>query len=200
MTTIVRGLLDYARRRPVERKVTNLLELAGDTLQTLTPVAKKTSIMVEFEPSGPLLAHVDPLHVQQALTNLMMNAIQAVEPGGHVRLTACLQQATRRAKNTGNPAFSPRSPSRTTGRASGRRPGKRVRPVLHDQGSGRGHGPGSVGRRRADPRERRVDQGGERDGQRRLLLHFSAASAGDAGWKVMPKCCSPKTTPSSGAF
>ena len=76
MTSIVRGLLDYARRRPALRAVTDLTEVADQTLQVLRPIARKRSITLELEAEGPLFAQVDTLHIQQALTNLVMNALQ----------------------------------------------------------------------------------------------------------------------------
>ena len=94
MTSIVRGLLDYARRRPALRAVTDLTEVADQTLQVLRPIARKRSITLELEAEGPLFAQVDTLHIQQALTNLVMNALQAVNSGGHVRITAGLRPAT----------------------------------------------------------------------------------------------------------
>lgn len=94
MTTIIRGLLDFARRRPPQRALTDLLEVAGETVRVLGPIARKKAVTLALEAEGPLRADVDRLHIQQALTNLVMNAMQAVSAGGHVTVTAGRQQAT----------------------------------------------------------------------------------------------------------
>lgn len=94
MTAIIRGLLDFARRRPPQRALTDLLEVAGETVRVLGPIARKKAVTLKLEAEGPLRADVDRLHIQQALTNLVMNAMQAVSAGGHVTVTAGLQQAT----------------------------------------------------------------------------------------------------------
>ena len=78
MTGTIRGLLDFARQRPPQRTRADLGGIARETVDLLGPLAKKRQIALTIDvPEGPSLANVDPGQVQQALTNLVMNAIQA---------------------------------------------------------------------------------------------------------------------------
>ena len=84
MTLIIRGLLDFARRQPVRRTATELETVARDVQRMLGPLAKKKAVVLDVEVGAPNTVDVDPVQVQQALTNLVMNAIQAVGEGGSV--------------------------------------------------------------------------------------------------------------------
>lgn len=95
MTRIVRQLLDFARRRPGEKHSTELGALARQTASLLQPLAAKGGVSLACEePAGPVHATVDAAQIQQALTNLVVNAIQAsgrersVRIGVAVRATA----------------------------------------------------------------------------------------------------------------
>jgi signal transduction histidine kinase len=85
MASIVRQLLDFARRRPARRESADLVQLARETASLLRPLAAKRRIALR-DPgrSDPLRAEVDAPRVQQALTNLLLNAIQACREGGTV--------------------------------------------------------------------------------------------------------------------
>jgi signal transduction histidine kinase len=85
MTRIVRQLLDFARRRSPEKRSTEVVQLARQTSSLLEPLAARRGVELRCEPQpAPLVALVDPSQVQQALTNLVVNAIQATQRGGHV--------------------------------------------------------------------------------------------------------------------
>jgi signal transduction histidine kinase len=101
MTQIIRGLLDFARRRPARRSVTNLQDVARETLTMLGPIAKKKSVALEIESGGPLTVQVDMVQTQQALTNLVMNAIQSVGERGHVTIAVSLQRVSPPADHGG---------------------------------------------------------------------------------------------------
>jgi two-component system NtrC family sensor kinase len=78
MTRIVRQLLDFARRRGSEKRSTDLGALARQTAALLEPLAGKRGVSLRCEePTGPVSAAVDAPQIQQALTNLVVNAIQA---------------------------------------------------------------------------------------------------------------------------
>jgi signal transduction histidine kinase len=49
-------------------------------------MARKKGVALEIELPGPTLVNVDGIQIQQALTNLVMNAVQAAREGGHVRI------------------------------------------------------------------------------------------------------------------
>jgi signal transduction histidine kinase len=88
MTKIIRGLLDFARRRPAERQPVELGELAAETVRVLEPMAHKRSVELALEVKGSAPVEVDRMQLQQALTNLVVNAMQAVPEGGHVTVRA----------------------------------------------------------------------------------------------------------------
>jgi signal transduction histidine kinase len=85
MTKIIRQLLDYARRRPPQKEEQDLSRLAADVLPLLSTLASKKSIELKFRSevaSAPVTA--DATQVQQAVTNLIVNAIQASTEGSVV--------------------------------------------------------------------------------------------------------------------
>ncbi|HBZ71887.1 MAG TPA: hypothetical protein DEP35_20045, partial [Deltaproteobacteria bacterium] len=78
MVRTLRQLLDFARRRSTERSRTDLVKLARETVALLEPLAAKRGVAVAVK-SGVLAleAEVGAGQIQQVLTNLVMNAIQA---------------------------------------------------------------------------------------------------------------------------
>ncbi|MDQ3032226.1 MAG: HAMP domain-containing histidine kinase [Myxococcota bacterium] len=87
MTGIIRGLLDYARRDPPDRFQTDLVRAVRESVQWLQPMARKRSITIELDAAQPELeAWIDPRQIQQAVTNLLVNATHASPEGGIVSL------------------------------------------------------------------------------------------------------------------
>jgi signal transduction histidine kinase len=85
ITRIIRQLLDFARPRPVEKVRTDLHALAAQTVSLLRPMAEKQRVQLALlEPETPALVVADPGQVQQVITNLVVNSIQASENGGMV--------------------------------------------------------------------------------------------------------------------
>jgi signal transduction histidine kinase len=108
MTKIIRQLLDYARRRPPEKKREDLTRLAADTLSLVATLASKRRVELAFDhPGAPPAAApvtVDPAQVQQALTNLVVNAIQASADGGRVDVTLQVARARRPGARGADPS------------------------------------------------------------------------------------------------
>lgn len=94
MTQIIRGLLDFARRRPPQASVADLRDIARDTLRIIEPLTKKKGVALNLEVAGPVSVRADVVQIQQALTNLVMNAIQAVGEQGRVTILVRTQPAT----------------------------------------------------------------------------------------------------------
>ncbi len=94
ITRIIRQLLEFARLRAPEICPQDMRWLAENTLNMMAPLARRqrVSFLVEGEP-GPIHALVDMVQLQQVLTNLALNGIQAMEAGG--RLTVSVTRATR---------------------------------------------------------------------------------------------------------
>ncbi|HEY1696092.1 MAG TPA: ATP-binding protein [Polyangiaceae bacterium] len=96
MTKIIRQLLQFARRGAVDKARRDLRELARDTLELLRPLADKRTVALELaSEAADASVNVDAGQMQQVLTNLTMNAIQAMPRGGTVEVR--LRRETARA-------------------------------------------------------------------------------------------------------
>jgi two-component system NtrC family sensor kinase len=87
MTKIIRQLLQFVRRTGPQKARHDLRHLAADTLELLRPLADKKSVLLEIAPSAAdTTILVDSGQLQQVVTNLVVNAIQAMPSGGTVTL------------------------------------------------------------------------------------------------------------------
>jgi signal transduction histidine kinase len=91
---IIRQLLDFARRSSPQRRQTDLVQLSRQTVELLTPIAKKNGaqLLIGSVPDACSL-EVDPGQIQQVITNLLVNAFQATGADGRVELTIDRQAA-----------------------------------------------------------------------------------------------------------
>jgi signal transduction histidine kinase len=96
MTQIIRQLLDFARRREPKRQSHDVAEIVRHTLAVLAPLADKKGVTTALTVAEgqSTVVHVDAGQIQQVLTNLVVNGIQAMASGG--RLTVELR--TERAQ------------------------------------------------------------------------------------------------------
>jgi signal transduction histidine kinase len=60
--------------------------LLADLAAFITPECSKKGVSLTLELRGPDMARVDGFQLKQAALNLVLNALQATEPGGHVVL------------------------------------------------------------------------------------------------------------------
>ncbi|TKD10350.1 sensor histidine kinase [Polyangium fumosum] len=82
---IVRQLLDFARRRGAEKSRLDLRAITRRTVSLLKPLADKRTVSIEIETGeAPIEADADAEQIQQALTNLVVNGIQAMKAGGRL--------------------------------------------------------------------------------------------------------------------
>jgi len=87
MTQIVRGILDYARRKPPRRIWIPAADLVRQVCDLLRGLAEQQQVRLLLEPPDvEVKLFVDPGQLQQAVINLVMNAIQASRAGSQVRL------------------------------------------------------------------------------------------------------------------
>lgn len=94
MTGIIRQLLDFSRRRGPELRATDLQEVTVRTLEMLGPLADKRQIELSLSSDGTAIpVEADPGQLQQALANLIVNAIQASPAGGTVGVRIARQRA-----------------------------------------------------------------------------------------------------------
>jgi two-component system NtrC family sensor kinase len=88
MTRIIRGLLDFARRTPTTKANADLEALARRVLDLLGPLAAKREITLALDPDSEALdAEVDAGQVEQALANIVLNAIHATQGPGEVTVS-----------------------------------------------------------------------------------------------------------------
>ncbi|MEW5738864.1 MAG: HAMP domain-containing sensor histidine kinase [Myxococcota bacterium] len=84
MTKLVRQLLVFARERRLEKGPLKLDALARTVVELVRPIAARQQISLESPrlESAPVTA--DEVLLQQAVTNLVVNAVQACPANGHV--------------------------------------------------------------------------------------------------------------------
>jgi signal transduction histidine kinase len=87
MSAIIRQLLDFARRRGVQKASYDLRQLVAQTVSMLQPLAEKRGVTLAIEATTtPASAQVDASQIQQVLTNVVVNAIQSMPKGGMVTI------------------------------------------------------------------------------------------------------------------
>jgi signal transduction histidine kinase len=82
MAKIIRQLLDFARRRHASKAPRDLRQTARTTLALLATLAAKQKVELVLVDGAETIAEVDDGQIQQALTNLVVNGIQAMTKGG----------------------------------------------------------------------------------------------------------------------
>ncbi len=83
MATIIRQLLDFGRRGGADRSATDLGALVQSTVLLLRPLARKRRVELSLAlPKTPVRAWVNELEIGQVLSNLVLNAVQAMPNGG----------------------------------------------------------------------------------------------------------------------
>ncbi len=85
MTLIIRQLLDFARSSTPRKQPVDLRSVVRQTIDLLDSIAEKHKVRLQFEPGlETVTAEIDSGQIQQVLTNLTMNAIQAMPQSGSV--------------------------------------------------------------------------------------------------------------------
>jgi signal transduction histidine kinase len=88
MTQMCREVLDFARPKPPTRDVVDVVQLLRDMIALLFSEARKRTVRLVLagEPT-PARVLGDPSKLMQILTNLTINAVQAMPDGGTVTLS-----------------------------------------------------------------------------------------------------------------
>ncbi len=94
ITEIVQQLLGFARRREPKRVRLRLDRLVRDSLPLLDGFRRKKQVELRLEPGPEVEVLAEPGPIQQVITNLVLNAIQAIADGGTVRLRVGLDPET----------------------------------------------------------------------------------------------------------
>jgi signal transduction histidine kinase len=103
MTRIMRQLLDFARRRTAKRSPSDIRTTIHQVLDMLNATARKHGVTLELVESGdiPMIA-IDHAQIQQVLTNLILNGIQAMPNGGRLELGIEVERARPPARASGD--------------------------------------------------------------------------------------------------
>jgi len=94
----VRALLDRAKPRAVSTHETSLTELTLKAVtvarsQAISAAARGRRIKVEFEaPAEDVVLDADAPQIEDAILNLIINAIEAIDDGGHITVTIRQQE------------------------------------------------------------------------------------------------------------
>lgn len=90
LNLIITNFLTYTRPVPLNKRQCDIKELINDALTFLKKskeYREDISIITEF-PEGELTANVDPHQINQVLWNLSINALQAVDGDGEIKVSA----------------------------------------------------------------------------------------------------------------
>ncbi len=105
MTRLIRQLLDFARPRIATPAQHGVFELVAKTVEMLAPLAARKQVTLHVDDGAPsLTAYVDPDHLQQVVTNLIVNAIQAADRPGTVLVSVMSRKARPPADHDGEEA------------------------------------------------------------------------------------------------
>lgn len=86
---MIGGLMVFARPPRPQPESVDLDGLLRAVLDPLAAVARARSLRLEYSPApAPIVVHVDPRQVQEAVRVIVMNAFEAVDEGGRVAI-AC---------------------------------------------------------------------------------------------------------------
>ena len=95
ITAIVRQLLDFARRRQPKLGPGDLHAVARRTLAMFNHLALRSRVeLVLAQSEEAMIVEMDDGQIQQALTNLVVNGIQAMPTGGHLRVELAREHFT----------------------------------------------------------------------------------------------------------
>jgi two-component system NtrC family sensor kinase len=90
---IIRGILNFARQVPPHYAPFNLTDWVQDTLNLVRQSAKTVGIALAAECPQDLIVEGDRGQLQQALINLLINAIQASPSGSEVKVVVSSNQS-----------------------------------------------------------------------------------------------------------
>lgn len=87
MARLIRQLLDYARRKSTGKAQLDARALLTSTAELLKPMAHKRGMKLTVAPGPSLVLPGEFAALQQLLSNLVVNALQAMSEGGEVILS-----------------------------------------------------------------------------------------------------------------
>jgi signal transduction histidine kinase len=104
MTRIIRQLLAFARPTKPQMSRCDVATLAHRTIELLQPLADKRGVALKTQGPVPAYVEADAGQIEQAVTNLVMNAVQAMEKPGTVLVDIDRKHLSPPADHGGPPA------------------------------------------------------------------------------------------------
>ena len=103
ISKIVRSLLDFSRPSKPHRQYIDLKQLIQKTCDTLQPLAARecTQILLHLPNDKPNLS-LDPIQIEQVLTNLIINGIQSTEDEGTIDISLGTETKTAQIDDDSN--------------------------------------------------------------------------------------------------
>lgn len=83
---ITEKLLDFSRCNDIRRQRNDLVELVQSVVEMIRHMGKYRNKQILFQPREAVFAHVDPQEIKQVVLNLVVNALDCMEPGGTLRI------------------------------------------------------------------------------------------------------------------
>jgi two-component system NtrC family sensor kinase len=92
---IVKGLLDFSRQTELDREPTDVNRLVRSTLSLVENQALIKGVSLHFEPGEGLpMITLDRNQMQSVLLNIVINALDATDPGGSITVTSGMGVST----------------------------------------------------------------------------------------------------------
>ena len=83
---ITEKLLDFSRCNDIQRERVDLAGLIQEVVEMIRHMGKYRAKEVVFQPREAVVAHADGQEIKQVVLNLVVNALDCMEPGGTLRI------------------------------------------------------------------------------------------------------------------
>jgi signal transduction histidine kinase len=88
INAIVRHLLDFGRRGGASKTLVDLNQVAASTVELLASAARRANVTITLDAAiAPIRTQANGAEIEQVLSNLVLNGIQAMPRGGGLRVT-----------------------------------------------------------------------------------------------------------------
>ena len=86
---ITEKLLDFSRLGEVKRQATAIKAIVSDVAEMLRHVGRFAGRSIEIADGPDLLVQVNPQEIKQVVLNLLVNALDCIEPSGRISVGVC---------------------------------------------------------------------------------------------------------------